>query len=226
MSTFLQLSQYVHRECGLAGNGPSEVSAQTGQLRNIVKWVADADEQIQSLYNDWDFLWAQFQTNTIATVATYTAPSDIGLWNQDSFFLDYTTDTHQRLNVLDYQTWYRTIRQGTRTNAKPTIVVVLPNKNLILDRPPDAVYSLTADYWKRPTRMTVNASTSLIPAQFERVIITRAKMFVFDDTGDREQYNASAAEFQAAMRMLEADQLSSQTYKAMSGYVDMQVRLG
>jgi hypothetical protein len=198
---------------------------QTGQLRNIVKWVADADEQIQTIYSDWDFLWSQFTINTISGVSIYTAPSNLASWDDESFFLDYDTGSHCKLSKMVYKEWRSGLRQGVNTNDRPSLVVVLPNKNLLLVKTPDSVYNLTADYWKSPLRLSANTEVSLIPTSFERAIISRAKMFVFDDTGDREQYAAAATEFQVILQMLEAHSLPARSHATKTDYVDLRVRL-
>jgi len=183
MSTYLALCQTVRRECRVPGSGPSSVSSQTGILAKIVEWVADADEEIQSMYADWDFLWSQWSEGTIAGTSEYVKPSDFGTWDRESFYLDYTTANHKKLTEMKYKTWRANLRQGVKTNQKPSYFIILPSRNIKLESPPDAVYTLTADYWAKPTRMSTNSSESSIPAQFERAIIERAKMKYASDQG-------------------------------------------
>ena len=58
MSTFLELTQDLHRESGAAGSAPSTVVGQTGEAQRLVKWIQRADLQIQKLWHDWEFLWS------------------------------------------------------------------------------------------------------------------------------------------------------------------------
>ena len=171
--TFLELCQTVRQEVGVSGTGPTTVLNQEGQLKVIIDFVADADFQIQILWDDWDFLWAQYSsTLSTGTAAPATSkPTDLGTWDMRSFYLDYTTNNSAFLTPLPYTNWRTDYRQGVATNSLPTYVVVQPDKNIFVDAPPDKAYTITADYWKVPTRMAANTTVSPIPEQFHRVII-------------------------------------------------------
>lgn len=223
MSTFLQLCQKVRQESGNSGDGPASVLNQTYEMKKIVDWVADADVQIQTLWTDWNFLWRQHSSNLMASIRDYAQPTDLGMWNSDSFFLDRDGEHPRKLSMMDYNTYLQSFRPGPQTSSTPSWVVVQPNGNLVFHPTPDKAYQFTADYWKAPTLMTSNDSTSPIPRQFERVIITRAKMFVFDDSGDMEQLNMATLEFQQLLGTLESHQLPGQQYRTQASHFDMQI---
>lgn len=207
MSTYLTLCQTVRRECRVPGSGPSSVSGQTGILKKIVEWVADADEEIQSLWADWDFLWAQWSETTIEGTAEYTKPSDLGTWDRESFYLDYSTDDHSKLTEMTYKDWRTRLRQGTKTNQQPAYFIIQPDQNIRLEAPPDDAYTLTADYWKTPTRLSDNSDTSVIPAQFERAIIELAKTKFAMDQGAQTILIAAQSAYLDWIGRLEAAQL-------------------
>ena len=203
-STYLSLFQKAKRECGIAGSAPSAVTGQTGNLLKLVDWVADADENIQSKWLDWGYLLTEFEEDTVVGEKDISAPSDHGIWDLDSFFLDPTATTHKKLEELDYFIWRNNQRLGTQTNAKPGLFVVKPDHDIILHNPPDAVYTLTADYYKTPTRMTANGSVSLIPTKFDRLIIAEAKKMWATDEEAWDLYTAAEKESIALMNRLES----------------------
>lgn len=210
-STFLQLCQTVRRECGITGTGPAAVTSQAGILEKVVNWVADADKETQSRWFDWDFLHVTTWSHpTIANVATVAAPADLGVWDRESFFLDYTTADHKNLPVIDYKVWRKLLRQGVKTSQKPDNVIILPDNSLILEAPPDDVYSLTADYWKRPAKMAANTDTSPIPEEYERIIVARAKIFYAETQGAPEVLGSAQIEFDDLLDKLEAKYLPNQ----------------
>ena len=174
--TYLELCQKMIRDLGLQ-NTVNSVESQTGMSGKIVDWVADADVHIQSLWKDWNFLWSQFSSSTITSTRGVSAPSDLGTWDRNSFYLDYTTDDYVHLQELSYLDWRENYGPGTQTDDEPNQFVMLPNKNLYLYPTPDGTYTLTADYWKSPTRMTINASVSPIPTRFQRIILAQAKIY-------------------------------------------------
>lgn len=181
MSTFLQLVQQLQREAGIAGTAVSAVTSQTGIYEKLVNWVADADIHIQSMRVDWKFLWSEYSVSTTIGNALPASPSDLGIWDKESFYLDYSLSTNRSLKYLDYLEWKKGRGRGVLTNRKPERISIKPDNQLILVNPPDAAYALTGEYWKTPTRLAANSDTSDIPVQFERVIITQAKIWLAEE---------------------------------------------
>lgn len=223
-STYLALTQQLRQELGVYGTGPSAVAAQTGMYAKLVEWVADADEDICSKYLDWGFLWGQHSANTVADQKDYSVPSDFGMWDEDSFYLDYTASTYKKLEFMDYFAWRKNYRNGTQTSSKSDFVIIRPDKALILHPAPDAVYSLTADYYKTATRMTVDASTSQIPTKFDRLIIARAKMYYAEHENAPEVMQAAISEYTDLMGRLESLYLPGQQSRT-KGHEDHYVRV-
>lgn len=210
-STFLQFCQTVRRECSVSGTGPTAVTGQTGILDKIVNWVADADQELQGRWFDWDFLhFPTWTHNTISGTATVAAPADLGTWDRESFFLDYSTANHKKLNVLDYKAWRATMRQGVQTNQKPDAVIILPDNSLRLQSPPDGVYVLSADYWKRPVKMVDATDTSPVPEEYERIIVARAKIAYGEDRSVGEILASAQVEYDDLLDKLEAKYLPNQ----------------
>lgn len=212
MSTYLELCQKMIRDLGLSIS-ISSVTSQTGMQQKITDWIADADEAIQTKWTDWDFLLAQHSVNTISGVRAYSAPSDLGAYDFDSFYLNYTSDDYQKLNYLEYIKWREVYRQGTQTNSEPDQFIIAPDESIYLEAIPDAVYTLTCDYWKVPTKMTANTSTTSVPARFERAIIARAEIYYAQHEEFANVYETATKEFDDLMDRLEADQLPG-THKA------------
>lgn len=210
-STFLELCKAARRACGITGMGPTTVLNNTGDYEKLVEWVALADQELQSRWLDWDFLHVStWSTSTIVGVPTVMAPDNIGAWDTDSFYLNYSLSTGTKLAPMDYKEWRKTMRQGTQTNQRPTIAVVKPDLSLILQSPPDAVYTLTADYWMRPAKMAANTDTSPIPEEYERIIIARAKMMYAEDGGSMVLLQSAQIEYDDLLDKLEAKYLPSQ----------------
>lgn len=201
----------------MSGSGPAAVTSQTGVLEKIVNWVAESDKETQGRWFDWDFLHVSTWTHSTAIgTAAVSAPADLGVWDRESFYLDATTDNHKRLTVLDYKTWRAELRQGVKTNEQPDSVVILPDQSLKLEAPPDAVYVLSADYWKRPAKMEVNTDTSPIPEEYERIIVARAKIFYGEHYSVAEVLASGQVEYDDLLDKLEAKYLPNQMARRQS----------
>ena len=215
-STFLQLCQIARRECGITGGGPPSVLNQAGILAKVVAWVADADQELQGRWHDWDFMhhtgWSE---NTIINTAAMAAPADLGTWDVDSFYLNYSATTHKQLLIMDYKRWRSDYRQGVKTSKRPNSIVIKPDRSLIMEPPPDAIYSLSADYWKRPVKMTANTDVSPIPEEYERIIIARAKIFYAESQGVGEILASAQIEYDDLLDKMEAKYLPNQSGRRM-----------
>ena len=204
---YLQLCQSLRRECGIQGTGPTSVTGQIGLLEKLVGWIADANDEICGFHHDWNFLWSQFEEPTIANTSTVTRPSDIGLWDTDSFCLDYNTDDYRKLKEMSYRQWRKFFRNGTRTPDKPSFFAVRPDKNIVLEPIPDDVYTLTADYWKIAPRLTNNPDEPLIPENLQRIIVVRAKIYYAEHDNAPEVMQGAMQEFQVLINSLRGSEL-------------------
>lgn len=174
--TYLEMCQKLVRDLGLQDSVES-VTDQVNMPQKIVDWIADADEYIQSLWRDWNFLWAQHSVATVVGTRQISKPSDWGAWDKDSMYLNYSSDEYIKLHEIDYLDWRRSYGPGVQENDEPHGFVILPNNNIYLEPAPDAVYTFSADYWKTVTRMSANTSTSAIPEKFQRIILAQAKIY-------------------------------------------------
>jgi len=213
--TYLEMCQKVIRDLGMK-NTLSTVAGQSGMNQKIVDWIADADEDIQSIWFDWDFLFNSHSDTTIIGQLEYTAPSGLGTWDEDSFYLNYTSDDYIHLQPMSYSSWRSTHRQGTQTNDEPSHFIIAQNKNIYLQPKPDAAYALTANYWKTPTRMSVNTSTSLIPSRFQRIILARAKIYWAEHEEFPAVLELATTEYRELLARLEADSLNGKRPHRMS----------
>ena len=73
MSTFLQICKNVSRECNISGGDtvPTAVTAQTGELQRVVKWVEQAYKELQEKYLDWRWMRVGFTVNTVSGTDSY-----------------------------------------------------------------------------------------------------------------------------------------------------------
>lgn len=194
MSDFLTLVQQLQREVGVAGSPISTVLNQTGLYSKLVNWITDADEYLQGLHIDWKFLWKEYSINTIVGNAEPTIPSDLNVWDQDKFYLDYSTVSNKSLKYLDYTEWKNGRGRGVLTNRKPNRVVIKPDNQIILSDPPDDVYALTGEYWHTPVKMTANTDVSAIPVAFHRIIVVQAKLWYAEQQEIPAVYKAATLE--------------------------------
>ena len=237
MSTYLVLCQDMARDVGIPGTGPSTTVTTTlsEEETSVVRYVNQADQDIQSRWFDWDFLWTEGSISCINGTATLTSANTgfpgsatayppLGNWKLDSIVWDKTSDDYLE---LDYMGWneYRTMyKYGTVDSDVPEVFSVRPNGDLDLYPTPNATTAVAAEYWRTPIVLsdvvagetTANGNISAIPPRFHKIIIARAKMYYAENEDAPEIMAGALAEFEDLLDKLESDQLPRQKNRRFS----------
>ena len=147
----------------IESNIDDQVVTVTGQVDDSLKattWVRDAWLQIQRSER-WSFMAAEGSFNTVASTSTYTIAEEeydissfrIAALSRDVYPID--------LGHVRFQT----------TEAAPTRVAQLINRDVFFSPIPDAVYTITYDAWADPVTLTSDTDTPTLPAQFHKAIV-------------------------------------------------------
>ena len=216
---FLQLCQAVRREAGISGSGPTTTVSQTGELGKIVEWVLMAYQDIQIINPTWNFLRADFSFQTIAATSDY-LPTAISLdelsqWNVDgirSYLTSSGVAGERSLHPMSWE-WLREVRLfGTISSGPPVELAIRPSKAIVLWPTPDAAYTITGEYWKRPQTMTANTDEPLIKDAFQMAIVWKAVKYYAADQGAAELYATASINYTHILNRLENDQLPEITF--------------
>jgi len=218
---FLEIAQRLRLEAGIAGTGPITVVSQTGELGRIVEWVLSAYETIQNAYANWKFLQTSFSFSTTSGIQGY-APADISLsdlasWKTDgdySMTLYSSAADEQYLIFVPWDIFQGAYMFGnTRTTSgRPTITTIKPDNSLYLWAIPDAVYTVTGEYFKKAQTMTVDDDIPIIPSQFHMAIVWKGLMLFSAYSGAPDLYAHSLNEYRNLLRKLEKNQLPRLEY--------------
>lgn len=210
MSTFLQLCQDFVKEYGISESGPSSVTGQTGMLADVVNWIAKSELIVQRKYLNWP----HNETDKIITLSDGTneysltdmSITDMGIWREDSFFINPGTVNYRTLTKMDYDEWFSgDYRLGVVTEDEPTRFIIKPGMALAFATTPDTTYTVWAKYFKVNTKMAANTTESTIPSQFHQIIIYRAAMFYAQYMGfPPGVYEESEKNYNIEMSLLEA----------------------
>lgn len=206
---FLQLCQRTRQECGIAGTGPTAVTGQTGELKRVVDWVAEAYKRIcAKQMGNWKFLRSEFSVNTVADTEAYlpTACTDsvigqlighatVGKFRRwcvgphDSFWI-YLQSAGVGTRQPFYETAYPIFRQRYQmqvpSSAQPAdLSIRLRDSALLLGPKPNAVYVIEGEYYRVAPALTADADEPLIPEDFQMLIVWLAKRLYagFEETG-------------------------------------------
>ena len=227
MSTYLELCQDMARDVGIPGDGPSSVtSTSLSEEENaVVRYIKTADQDIQSRWFDWDYLWSEATITASSGTSTLTSsnsgfPSSLGNWRLDSFVWNKSSDDYQILEYVPWNEYREDYKYGTIDSDIPEVFTVIPDNTIDLYPTPNASVAVSAEYWSTPTLLSSDSQVSEIPARFHRIIIARAKMFYAENEDAPEIMVSSLSEFEDQLDKLEADQLPRQKNRRFSSAQD------
>ena len=226
MANHLQLVQELVAELGIGGanNGatvPSTVLGQAGQLYNAVNWIRQAENNINLMWANWNFLAVEYSEDlTIgsAAVPTHSGTETVNKWDRDSFWLDITETTAGQLEYMDWTQFRKVILPGSTgaNNGKPARITKKRDGTMLLDVPSNATYTLTGEFWKEPVLLSANDDTPAMPSQYHRIIICEAAIKYGNKEAASEVIQGFEAEYIYLLDKLEGDQLEGRDYERLS----------
>jgi hypothetical protein len=192
---FLQLSQSLAVEAGISGTLSTVVGA-SGEMARVTGWINQAWNEIQLAHEEWRFMRSSVLLDAGASFTTeagrayYTlgvgagkvgiADDSFGKWAPETF-RNYTTaagfTNEIPMEVIGFDAWREAYMLGANRNVqtRPVVVAIGPNMEVCLGPPPNALYTITADYYVAPTLMAADADVpALLPARYHMLIVYKA----------------------------------------------------
>ena len=184
MSTFLELSQQVHKLAQVQGSLHSVADPGiNGEIANLVKnaWV-----DIQGLRNNFTFMRKTLAFTLSPTVNTYListlipppATDDVGRWIDDEGSLYLTSPAGGppfAVRFLPYDSLRLMIRTYEDSAAPPSYWSFSPSNLALMFFPaPNLIYSGEIDYYRSPQTLVNNQDVPHIRSQWHDIIAYKA----------------------------------------------------
>lgn len=226
--TFLQLCQRTAMECDVSGPGPTSVAGNVGELNRICSWVATAITEIETAHPDFGWMLKEMSFATTAGQAQYTPVEcgidpttlgwEFGEWVRQRFRNYVTANGNISEVIMDsdctYDGWRNNYSYGaTRSvRTRPLVVAIHPNQeDLLLGPYPDTGYTVTGEYFRAPTILTLEASNDDvvidIPAQFMMAVVYKAMIDYGAYESAPEVLSRGETKLAAMMQKLDASRL-------------------
>lgn len=205
--TYLQLTQRLKQEAAIPGARPTTLQGLTPEVeaQRLADWIADAWITILHLHPDWRFRRRTATFATVNTQHTYTpvqcglTAGTLGRWVLSSFRFYPTASigSEQFLTETSYDCWRDTYLIGAQRSVytQPREIAEDPESSgLVLGPIPTGGYTVTGNYYLAPNRMSADADTCGLPAQYDDLGIVWKAML------DYAGYEADSAAYQRAER--------------------------
>lgn len=223
MSTYLVLCQDMARDIGIPGTGPSSVTASdlSEEELAVVRYIKQADLDIQRRWFNWNFLWTETTITPSAGTSTLSSPANLGNWKLDAIVWSKATNDYQELDYMDWDEYKLEYKLGVVDSGTPEVFSVKPDNVLDVYPTPDTATTISVEYWKTPTELAADSDISAIPPRFHNIIIARAKIYYGENEDAPEILSGALAEFEDLLDKLESDQLPGQKNRRFSRVQDL-----
>lgn len=225
---FLELCRDFVSDVGIAGGeGPSSTENQTGEMKNVVRWIRDSALYIDNLWRDWRYLHRIYDTatsNEFPPMPALPAFPPVKEWHRDSIYINYGTSTVRQLAFVEWDEWR--VRYGSGiTVGTPSEFTVRPDRQICLNHRPPTTINFHGEYWKRPTPLSGNAAVPDLPEDFHRLIVVRAEIYYGNREGAGEIISGAEAEYMDLLEKLESAEIPAFRNDRMGGQdIDLAVR--
>lgn len=207
---FLALAQRAYRESGLTGAGPTSVLNQTGRNQDMVNWVLQAHEEIQTSRPDWKFDWAQGTFNLTIDDDQYNPTTDFGVVGGVREFLRtgaYSYPTANGVNgrlFLEYVEWER-FRQLIIpvVPGQPVAFCVRPDGDVQYYPRPNVAITAVHEYYRNPQTLATDIDIPRQPEWSHMAIVWKTVMISCGKTKDWSRFDTAEENYEAIyQRML------------------------
>ncbi len=220
--TFLQLTQNLAVEVSASGSGPSTVVGQAGEYGRLVKWIADADMELQQEHGNWRFMVNTFAIDTIVGDPSYIASdcvipvTDLRTWKErtiKAYLLSAGLTDQSELSYIDYEAWDWMYNTGPQTNSRPIHYTVGNAMELLIGPLPMDVYRISGNYQRSVTKMLVDSDIPNYPAEFHNLPVYLAMMKYGRYTGAQEVFQDGERLYKKMMNRMERTQLPRMNHR-------------
>ena len=229
MATFLEICKDVRAQSGISGVGPSSVTGQTGIMADVVRWVQEAYNEIQSMYENWNFLHNKFNFILVAGNESYNLSQLVGdkggvgvrIPTLDTLTIRLEAETSKvRLKYIPWAVWQLDARVLEGETGKPEWYTQAPDKSFHF-YPYQEAQALSIDNinyviefygFSEPDIMTASTDQPVIPTQHHECIKLAALMRYAEYYNSPEVYVSAEKSFKNQMTALKDTEIPRYNY--------------
>lgn len=224
--TYLQLCQAVRAQAGISGEGPTSVENQLGVYADIVRWVAEAYAEIQTMYENWNFLHNTYQFELQGGQDQYNPSqlvSDKGAMGvrtptKDTFIVDKASDipiNEKRLGYIPWSVWQidnsvldgKVGRPKVYTEDPAGIYHFYPSEEAQPNPLDNINHIIEFQGYSRPHVMTKNGDTPILDEQYHELIKLKALLRYAEYYNSMEIYQTATASINEQLKALKYSEL-------------------
>ena len=208
MSTYLELCKDVTAQAGIAGDGPTDITGQTGINADVVRWVAESYNDIQTEHENWNFLFTREEFELQAGFDEYDmSTKDLRVIDYQSFLIQLLTGDKERLPFVSYSVFKLDARFLKTETGKPKFVTERPDGFLEFWKTADENYNIYLEGFSAPDIMSASSSTPIFHSQYDELIKAGALIRYAEFYNVPEIAKSSTRLYNKMMKQLEFSEL-------------------
>jgi len=224
VSTFLQIAQNVRAQSGISGDGPVNVENQVGIMADVVRWTAEAYNEIQSMYENWNFLHNTYTFVLQGGHQSYNpsilvgSRGGIGVRTPtlDTFTIKEILGREQiRLKYMSWAVWQidNEVLKGKvgkpewYTEAPDGSFYFYPFEEAQADPNDNIDWQISFQGYARPNVMTASTDTPIFDVQYEELIKLKALTRYAEFYNSPEIMQSATKEYQMQIKTMEYSEL-------------------
>lgn len=209
MATFISLCKAVRAQASISGDGPTSVTAQTGIYADVVRWVEESYNEIQTLHENWNFLYAAVSFTLQSGQQTFPAlaTDNIRQIAKDSFLRQFQLGDKERLTYVPWHKFKNGYKYLSSDTGKPEVVTELPNGDLYFYPIPDEDYTIHYEGYSRPDVMDDSLDEPIFAAQYHDLIKLLALMKYGEYYNSQEVYKSAQANYNLLLPKMKFSEL-------------------
>jgi len=200
----------VRAQAGISGQGPTNVTGQTGIYADVVRWVEESYNEIQTIHENWNFLHNNYTLPIPAYVQEITMPVDgVRVIAKETFIHQESSGDKERVRYVPYSVWKlqdRFTLDEVKTEV-PTYVTQLPNNNLRFNSKLDDLSDVLFEGYREPHIMVNSTDTPIFPPQYHDLIQFKALIKYASYYNATEVYKANEAAFREGISKMKFSEL-------------------
>lgn len=197
--TYLELCQKLSAESGIMSGlkVPLTVNSQSGTLKNIVGWTADAWNDVQGLSQDWRWMRGEYEREILPGLRSY-SPASMGAarhakWiTTSSVTVSSPDDATGRETFLKYVPWgtfrsHRLVGTSRYVSRIPVEWSIDPQDQFVMWPMPEAAYVIRGEYQKSAQTLLMDSDIPELPLGHHDLIWKSALVILAVQTESMEQ---------------------------------------
>ncbi len=208
MATYLEICKDVRAQAGIAGDGPTNVTGQTGINADIVRWVDESYNDIQTTHENWNFLFRRISFELQTGFSEYDMTThDLRVIAYDTFLIQYQAEDKLRLPFVPYSVFKTDSRFLKTEVGKPEYVTERPDGYLEFWKTADRNYNIYIEGFAAPDILDGSTDEPVFHKQYDDLIKAGALMRYAEFYNVPDMYKSANRTYERLMKQLEYSEL-------------------